>query len=534
MRKKRGEVESEFSTQIAIDDDVIPGTDFLMTVTGDPFAVDRSIEYSLKLMKEVRIPISIPYGRDGRPMVGVAIGPQGKTMEGLRLIDKSVRIQLPEGSDCTAVVYGPSAGANAVANALRNVYNIPAQHGATTASGAPSKKSDHVELSLEAPKDDWGQPVLHLLIGKGGETVNWLRAESGADLRVPPMGQGSAVYTVSGTAAQVLRIRKLIRDIFADELGEGKVPPVVAPVQMTSQGPKHVSTAKNVVASRLTRPSVPRPGTAPPTAGAAPRPKKAANPADLGEMGKLDLPIDGQALKKKIPQLEEMHRVKINLEDGWILLEGREKSLAAAEEHILRLSGQVKGEVPIPQSQRGEPMIGLVIGPKGSKIGPLRDNHGQCQILLPDDGNGRKWGHVTVYGPITDAQGAVNDLMAMLGPSSQSAGGPPSGPRPNSQAGAPGANQGTYDMPVDNKGRALTHVLVGRGGENVRWLRQETDGVNVTITRDQEPVQYTLSGTAQQVQEAERLIQILFDDNGQSTAHRGQIANPHAMGTVVR
>lgn len=515
-------IRDDTNTILTHKDAPFPGNPSTMVIEGTELGTMRAEALLLKVLKEVKHEEPIPTSRNGEPMIGVIIGPKGQTMEKLRELAPQAKIQLPEEGGLKVTVYGPAAAVQKVAAAIRQLS------GANVDASQININTEEIEMKRKVPKDSRGKPMHWLLIGKGGANASRIREETGAQLSVPPPHSPSDEYTLRGTLEACEAASKIIFELLADhgetftmeEVADEPEKPKGPASWVTPDGNLHVpsvSGAKTCVAPRLKKTGsvnpVPRaPAAAPVAAAAAPKAAKAAaEPMDLGELFLMDIPLPRSAASAKVKtQIKELaleNNVKVTIEgNDSIRLDGYYRRVLFAERAMLQLMGMTKAEVPIPTSRSGDPMIGLVIGPSGKTINAIRAQSGAAFVLMPDDACGLAWDGVTVFGSPAEVDHAVNIIRTTLKISEEAT---------RKITADPNAMEIEVDVPKDRNGNALTNVLIGAGGKNVKWIREESDGCEIDIPKRNfqgADVKYKLRGTEAQIKAAQNCIRILFDD----------------------
>jgi len=537
---KMAEIRDDTGTLITHKAAPFPGNPSSLVIEGTELGTLRAEAAVLKLNKEVKHEEAIPMSRNGEPMVGVIIGPQGKTMEKLREISKDAKIQLPEEGGRYVTIYGPPRAVQMVAAAIRQLS------GANVDASQVQLQSEDIQVVRKVPKDSRGKPMHWLLIGKQGATARRIREEAGAELIVPPPHSPSDEYTLRGSLEACERAATIIAEILADEgqtfsMEEAVAAPAApaGPVSwVTKDGGLHVpskSGAKTAVAPRLLKkgdaPAPPKP-----TVIAAPVAAKAVIPVEeVGEPWMVDLPLPQSAysnkVKKEMTECAQEMGVKISIEgNDSFRLDGLYTRVMFAERAICKLIGMAKAEVPIPKARSGDPMVGLVIGPGGKTIMAIREASGAAFVLLPDDGAGLDPEMVTIFGTPAEVDHAVEVVRNTLRINDEAK-------RMATGSLDPNVMQVEGVVPMDRQGNALIPILIGTGGKNVRWIREESDGCEIDIPRSREQgaeVKYTLRGTESQIKAAQACIRMLFEEvDNYSPEEAAMAPAPRPQGVVI-
>jgi len=233
----------------------------------------------------------------------------------------------------------------------------------------------------------------------------------------------------------------------------------------------------------------------------------------VGEPWMVDIPLPESAysnkVKKAMTECAADMGVKISIEgNDSFRLDGSYTRVTYAERAICKLVGMAKAEVPIPKARSGDAMVGLVIGPGGKTITAIRDASGSAFVLLPDDGAGLDPEMITIFGAPAEVDKAVDVVRNTL--------------RINEDAKKmattsldPNVMEVEGMVPMDRSGNALIPILIGTGGKNIKWIREESDGCEIDIPRSRERgavVKYTLRGTESQISAAQACIRMLFEE----------------------
>lgn len=513
-------IRDDTNTILTHKDAPFPGNPSTMVIEGTELGTMRAEALLLKVLKEVKHEEAIPTSRNGEPMIGVIIGPKGQTMEKLRELAPQAKIQLPEEGGHKVTVYGPAPAVQKVAAAIRQLS------GANVDASQISINTEEIEIKRKVPRDSRGKAMHWLLIGKGGANASRIREETGAQLSVPPPHSPSDEYTLRGTLEACEAASKIIFELLADhgetfsmeEVTEEPEKPKGPASWLTPDGKLHVpsvSGAKTCVAPRLQKTGSVNPVARAPVAPVAAAPKAAAKapaePMDLGELYLMDIPLPRSAASAKVKtQIKELaleNNVKVTIEgNDSIRLDGYYRRVLFAERAMLQLMGMTKAEVPIPTSRSGDPMVGLVIGPGGKTINAIRAQSGAAFVLMPDDACGLAWDSVTIFGSPAEVDHAVNVVRTTLKISEEAT---------RKITADPNSMEIEVDVPKDRQGNALTNVLIGAGGKNVKWIREESDGCEIDIPKrgfQGAELKYKLRGTEAQIKAAQNCIRMLFDE----------------------
>lgn len=373
---------------------------------------------------------------------------------------------------------------------------------------------NQIRVTREVPLDSKGRPLHWVIIGNKGETIKWIREQSGGvEVEIPPPGDNRNDYNLVGTPDQIQKATSLIEELFKEETtnkestGEISTEPVKLATVPAPKLPPRVSDAKTVVAPKLLASQA----AAKPPAVVA---KKTQIPKEilsmpLGDRMSLDIPLPfaGAANKHKsrLNEIAEETNTSISFDQNWVSVAGFERNCLIAETKVLSALGQAKYEVAIPTSKQGEPMLGLVIGPKGSTLAEIREKSGNAVVLMPDDGNGRRLGYVTIYGTPQEVQHAVSVVCKKL--------------KIGDEVVAPEEPENVLivdqEFPKERRtGKPVVHLLIGKEGSTIKNISAET-GVKIEIPRNVRiPDKYTLRGTEEQIKAALGLIRREFEESG--------------------
>lgn len=373
---------------------------------------------------------------------------------------------------------------------------------------------NQIRVTKEVPLDSRGRPLHWVIIGNKGETIKWIREQSGGvEVEIPPPGDNRNDYNLVGTPEQIQKATALIEDLFKEEKtanenpGEISTEPVRTITVPAPKLPPRVSDAKTVVAPKLlaAKAAAVRP---PPVAVTKTQIPREILSMPLGDRMTLDipLPVQGGASKHKsrLTEIAEETNTAITFDPNWVSVSGFERNCLIAETKVLSIWGQTKYEVAIPTSRQGEPMLGLVIGPKGSTLAEIREKSGNAFVLMPDDGNGRRLGYVTVYGSPQEVQHSVSVICKKLKIGEEVTQEEPENVLIVDQ-----------DFPKERRtGKPVIHLLIGKEGSTIRNISAET-GVRIDIPRNVRiPDKYTLRGTEEQIKAAMHLIRREFEESG--------------------
>eukprot|EP00668_Euglena_longa_P042674 GGOE01056491.1.p1 GENE.GGOE01056491.1~~GGOE01056491.1.p1 ORF type:complete len:528 (+),score=147.49 GGOE01056491.1:1154-2737(+) len=524
----------------------MPGALSRLVISGTSIAVMRAENTLLKALKEVKHEEAIPTSKHGDPMVGVIIGPKGQTLEKIRELAPNAKVQLPEEGGRYVSIYGQPADVQKVAAGIRQLSG-----GAVDPSQVELCKEE-IEMVRKVPRDRNGKPMHWVLIGKGGCNARRIREEAGAELIVPPATSTSDEYTLRGSLEAVDRATAIIFELL-NEVGESSDKAnMEAALEAFKNGgaisnapPRDplvvpsTSGAKTCVAPKLQR-KLGEAQSTPPLAAApttSQLPKKPLENVQVGAPTLLDMPLPpnghSNKVKQRIKEIATENSCKLTFDgNNSLRLDGFELRCQYAERAILKLLGMTKAEVPIPKSRQGDPMIGLVIGPKGATIARMRAAAPNAFILLPDDGCGFASDCVTIFGSPADVDLAVDVVRTELNVTGET--------RRTAAVLDPSVMEVEVDVPCDRQGNPLTSLLIGTGGKNIKWIREESDGVEIEIPKKREQgvaVKCKLRGTDAQIRAAQKCIQILFDDSDQQF-YTGPVdnvlaPNPYANCTII-
>lgn len=521
---KKAQIEEESNVRMTHKEAPFPGNPSTMVLVGTSMSVMRAEQLLCKALKEVKHEEAIPTSKRGDPMVGVIIGPKGQNMEKFREIAPAAKVQLPEEGGRTVAIYGQPSDVQRIAAAIRQLS------GANVDASQVELFQEEVEMVRKVPRDRSGKPMHWVLIGKSGCNIRRIREETGAELMVPPPHSPSDEYTLRGSMEACERASRIIYELLLDlgddfdsmnvEAIQAKQEVAARPVPRDPLVVPSTTGARTCVAPRLQRkvqeayapPRPPAPVAAVSAATAA-APAKAMEPIELGTPTLLDIPLPASAgsakLKQRIKELAAENNVKVAFDgNNSLRLDGFHRRCLYAERAILRCLGLTKAEVPIPRSRQGDPMVGLVIGPQGGTIKDIRLRSGDAFVLLPDDGCGLAYDCVTIFGTAADVDRAVDVVRYTLQITEEAT------RRPASVV-DPSVMEVELEIPRDRQGNALLSVLIGASGKNIKWIREESDGVEIDVPKKREygvTMKCKLRGTKQQIEAAQSCIKILFDD----------------------
>jgi len=538
--KRKVQIEEECNVKIVYQSPQHAGGTGSLVISGTNVAVTRAEVAMAKALREFRHEETIPTSKSGDPMIGLIIGPKGTTMEKLRALAPGAKIQLPEEGGRFVTLYGPQADVQKIAAGIRGLSGYTVDASQVELSG------EDIEVVRKIPRDRAGKPMHWILIGKNGVNARRIRDESGAELTVPPPHSASDEYSLRGSVAACDKAWMIICELMiaANENPEN-AEAMAALQQPRNVGPKRdplvvpsVTGAPTCVAPRLKKkPEELRPAPAP----AAPRlfatgPSKPLETMELGPPLVVDIPLPEVAhntkAKQRIKDIATENYLKVTFDgNNSIRLEGPTLRCRMSEQSILRVWGMTKAEFPIPKSRQGDPMIGLVVGPKGTTINWIRSQVPNAFVLLPDDGCGLATDSVTIFGTPQEVEKAVEVLQTTLQSSDNAR-------RPMAD---PSVRELELEVPCDRQGRPLLSVLIGTGGKNINWIRAESEGVEIDVPKTRNdikgPVKFTLRGNETQLQLAQKAIRVLFDDDGQAGSYQEEATapppNPYTNCTVI-
>ena len=340
--------------------------------------------------------------------------------------------------------------------------------------------------------------MVGIIIGKSGETINRLQADSNARIQCAPANpgnpqEGERVITVTGTPEAIAAAKMMIQ-------------------ALVEQGPDN------------------------PAPQQPPMPGLAGGDADSIEMlipqGKVGLIIGkGGETIKRLQQQASCHMQMV--QDGPyahapqkpLRIQGNPQAMDHAKRLVEELmaerdamggggGGSVGGgggggggghaEMPVPRE-----MVGMVIGRGGESIKRIQAETG-VRIQFSQDNLPGPVRQAILTGPpdgIPRAQQMVSEILERAEGNSRGGGG---GGRMGGGGGGggpgPGGHMDTCDFPVPG---AKCGLVIGRGGETIRALQQET-GCHIQLNRNaqcgpDEKV-FTIRGDPQQISHAQNMI----------------------------
>eukprot|EP00667_Euglena_gracilis_P004406 EG_transcript_4431 len=525
---KKVQVEDDSNAKVVHKEAPVPGALSRLVLTGTSIAVMRAEAALLKILKEVKHEEPIPTSKYGDPMVGVIIGPKGQTLEKIRELAPNAKVQLPEEGGRYVAIYGQPADVQKIAAGIRQLS------GSTVDPSQVELTKEEVEVVRKVPKDRNGKPMHWILIGKGGCNAKRIREEAGAELIVPPPHSTSDEYKLRGSLEAVDRATAIVFELLSDVEESPDKSTLEAALEAFKSGgaapsgpPRDplvvpsATGARTCVAPRLQRkfgeqpqqPSAAAPAAKP---AAAQLPKKPLESVELGAPTLLDMPLPpnghSNKVKQRIKEIATENSCKLTFDgNNSLRLDGFQLRCQYAERAILNLLGMTKAEVPIPRSRQGDPMIGVVIGPKGATIAKMRAAVPNAFILLPDDGCGFASDCVTIFGSPTDVDWAIDVVRSEVRVTEETR-------RTATNVLDPSVMEVEVEVPCDRQGNPLLSVLIGTGGKNIKWIREESDGVEIDVPKKKEQGVVTkckLRGTDAQIRAAQNCIRILFDDSDQ-------------------
>merc|ERR1719495_187923 len=168
--------------------------------------------------------------------------------------------------------------------------------------------------------------------------------------------------------------------------------------------------------------------------------------------------------------------------------------------------GAITEQIYVPDN-----MVGLLIGRGGENITRMQQDS-QCKIQMSQDSQGQPTRMCTLTGPpdaIQAAKAQINQVIANDGRGNRGMGGGGGGGMMNNGGGGGGA----FEMMLEGP---LVARVIGKGGENIKRLQEETGAKIVIIQEtkefaDQKPLR--ISGPPDKVEYAkQRVMQVIQEE----------------------
>jgi len=174
--------------------------------------------------------------------------------------------------------------------------------------------------------------------------------------------------------------------------------------------------------------------------------------------------------------------------------------------NMMQQEGAITEQIYVPDN-----MVGLLIGRGGENITRMQQDS-QCKIQMSQDSQGQPTRMCTLTGPpdaIQAAKAQINQVIANDGRGNRGMGGGGGGGMMNNGGGGGGA----FEMMLEGP---LVARVIGKGGENIKRLQEETGAKIVIIQEtkefaDQKPLR--ISGPPDKVEYAkQRVMQVVQEE----------------------